>query len=70
MLSGKYLDGAKPEGSRLVLFERFKRYTNPSAEAATLRQLQSDIASAEIKLGDAVIQAVEEVFQRYPVPAP
>lgn len=70
VLSGKYLDGAKPEGSRLVLFERFKRYTNPSAEAATLRQLQSDIASAEIKLGDAVIQAVEEVFQRYPVPAP
>lgn len=34
-LSGKYLNGAKPEGSRLVLFDRFTRYTNPQAEAAT-----------------------------------
>lgn len=35
VLSGKYLNGAKPEGSRLALFERFSRYTNPQANAAT-----------------------------------
>jgi aryl-alcohol dehydrogenase-like predicted oxidoreductase len=35
MLSGKYLDGARPEGARLTLFERFDRYSNPQAEAAT-----------------------------------
>jgi aryl-alcohol dehydrogenase-like predicted oxidoreductase len=35
MLSGKYLDGARPAGGRLTLFERFVRYTNPQAENAT-----------------------------------
>ncbi|WP_282039954.1 NADP(H)-dependent aldo-keto reductase [Halomonas alimentaria] len=35
MLSGKYLYGARPEGARLTLFERFQRYTNPQAQAAT-----------------------------------
>jgi len=35
MLSGKYLDGARPAGARLSLFERFTRYTNPEGEAAT-----------------------------------
>ncbi|WP_432719706.1 NADP(H)-dependent aldo-keto reductase [Jeongeupia wiesaeckerbachi] len=35
VLSGKYLDGAKPQGARLSLYERFARYTNPQAEAAT-----------------------------------
>lgn len=35
VLSGKYLGGAKPAGARLSLFERFQRYTNPQAEAAT-----------------------------------
>ncbi|MEH6549945.1 MAG: NADP(H)-dependent aldo-keto reductase [Pseudomonadales bacterium] len=35
MLSGKYLGGLKPEGSRLALFDRFVRYGNPYAEAAT-----------------------------------
>ena len=35
VLSGKYLNGAKPAGTRLVLFDRFTRYTNPQAEAAT-----------------------------------
>ncbi|GHD68173.1 NADP(H)-dependent aldo-keto reductase [Jeongeupia chitinilytica] len=34
VLSGKYLDGAKPQGARLSLYERFSRYTNPQAEAA------------------------------------
>ena len=35
MLSGKYENGARPAGGRLTLFERFTRYTNPQAEAAT-----------------------------------
>ncbi|MEQ6918648.1 NADP(H)-dependent aldo-keto reductase [Halomonas aquatica] len=34
-LSGKYLDGARPAGARLTLFERFQRYTAPLAEEAT-----------------------------------
>jgi aryl-alcohol dehydrogenase-like predicted oxidoreductase len=35
MLSGKYLDGAQPAQGRLTLFDRFQRYNNPQAEAAT-----------------------------------
>lgn len=35
VLSGKYLDGARPPGARITLFERFKRYSNPQAEEAT-----------------------------------
>lgn len=34
VLSGKYLNGARPAGARLSLFERFQRYTNPQAEWA------------------------------------
>ena len=34
-LSGKYLDGNRPEGARLTLFTGLDRYTNPHAEAAT-----------------------------------
>lgn len=37
MLTGKYRHGAKPEGSRLVLFERFQRYTKPKAIEAVER---------------------------------
>ncbi len=42
ILSGKYLNGAKPENTRLSLFTRFQRYNNPKAEAATKRYV--DIA--------------------------
>ncbi len=35
VLSGKYLDGARPPGARLTRFERFQRYSGPVAEAAT-----------------------------------
>ena len=35
VLSGKYLNGAQPPKGRLMLYERFKRYTSPEAEAAT-----------------------------------
>jgi len=34
MLSGKYYGGALPAGSRLALYDRFTRYTNPYAKAA------------------------------------
>jgi aryl-alcohol dehydrogenase-like predicted oxidoreductase len=40
VLSGKYLGGAKPEGARLSLFERFARYTNPQAESAAAAYVQ------------------------------
>ncbi|MGD8430275.1 MAG: NADP(H)-dependent aldo-keto reductase [Ectothiorhodospiraceae bacterium] len=35
MLSGKYLDGRRPEGARLTLFSRFTRYLNDAGETAT-----------------------------------
>ncbi|MHA6195679.1 NADP(H)-dependent aldo-keto reductase [Pseudomonas wadenswilerensis] len=35
VLSGKYLDGARPAKSRLALFDRFQRYNNPEVERAT-----------------------------------
>ncbi len=38
-LSGKYLNGARPEGARITLFKRFSRYTNPQAEAATAKYI-------------------------------
>ncbi|MGF1725959.1 NADP(H)-dependent aldo-keto reductase [Photobacterium nomapromontoriensis] len=41
-LSGKYLNGARPEGARCTLFERFSRYFNPQGIAAT--QAYVDIA--------------------------
>ncbi|TAK75245.1 MAG: NADP(H)-dependent aldo-keto reductase [Aquabacterium sp.] len=33
-LSGKYLAGQRPAGSRITLFDRFQRYTSETAEAA------------------------------------
>ena len=35
VLSGKYLDGARPSQSRLTLFSRFARYTGETAASAT-----------------------------------
>jgi aryl-alcohol dehydrogenase-like predicted oxidoreductase len=35
VLSGKYLGGARPPGSRLALFTRFDRYSNAEGERAT-----------------------------------
>lgn len=34
VLAGKYLNGARPEGARLTLFERFQRYSNPQTQRA------------------------------------
>ncbi len=37
VLSGKYLNGAQPHGSRLSLFPDYTRYSNPAAASATAR---------------------------------
>jgi len=35
VLTGKYLDGTRPAGARLTLFNRFRRYTGEAAQQAT-----------------------------------
>ncbi|WP_372864184.1 NADP(H)-dependent aldo-keto reductase [Spongiibacter sp.] len=40
MLSGKYRRGQRPENARITLFERFQRYNNPQALAATEQYAQ------------------------------
>ena len=37
VLSGKYLEGKRPEGARLTKYDRFQRYTNDQAISATER---------------------------------
>ncbi len=37
VLSGKYLDGARPPDARLTLFKRFDRYSNPQSDQAAAR---------------------------------
>jgi aryl-alcohol dehydrogenase-like predicted oxidoreductase len=39
-LTGKYLNGLRPEKGRLTLFSRFTRYSNPEAQAACARYVQ------------------------------
>jgi len=40
VLSGKYLDGRRPENARITLFERFSRYTHSHAENAVKEYVQ------------------------------
>ena len=40
VLSGKYLNGARPEGARLTLFPDYDRYSNKNALAATAEYVQ------------------------------
>jgi len=40
VLSGKYLDGARPDGARLTLFPYFDRYAKDLAERATKRYVE------------------------------
>jgi aryl-alcohol dehydrogenase-like predicted oxidoreductase len=35
VLSGKYLNGQRPAGARITLYQRFVRYLNPRSEEAT-----------------------------------
>ncbi|MBZ9558246.1 MULTISPECIES: NADP(H)-dependent aldo-keto reductase [unclassified Modicisalibacter] len=54
VLSGKYLDGARPPQGRLTLFERFQRYTSDVAEQATRAYVdiarQHDLDPAQMAL--------------------
>ncbi len=40
MLTGKYLDGRRPAGARLTLFERFTRYSNRESQHATAEYVE------------------------------
>ena len=107
ILSGKYLNGARPEGARCTLFERFSRYFNPQGIAATqayidianrhgldpakmalafvnqrpfvasniigatsLEQLEANIDSVNLALGNEVLADLEEVGITYSNPCP
>lgn len=54
VLSGKYLAGQRPEGSRLALFPAYTRYSNPAAEAATAAYVElaraHDLAPTQMAL--------------------
>jgi aryl-alcohol dehydrogenase-like predicted oxidoreductase len=58
-LTGKYLDGARPEGARTTLFDRGQRYQTPGAEAAIAayvglaRELGLDPAALAIAFVDS-----------------
>jgi aryl-alcohol dehydrogenase-like predicted oxidoreductase len=108
VLSGKYLDGARPPGARMTLFHaRYNRYLGERCIAATqsyvtlarkhgmdpsqmalayvmsrpfvlstiigctsVEQLERDTASATLKLGAELIQAIEAIHTASPNPAP
>lgn len=61
VLSGKYRHGAKPENSRLALFERFQRYTKPKAFEAVERYAavadQAGLTLTELSLAFVTQQA-------------
>lgn len=54
MLSGKYLDGAQPEGARLTRWQRFARYSKPRGEQAAADYVdlarQHDLDPAQMAL--------------------
>ncbi|HMN43978.1 MAG TPA: NADP(H)-dependent aldo-keto reductase [Povalibacter sp.] len=107
MLSGKFLNGARPPEARVVRFPRFSRYNGDIAErttaayvdiarrhafdpsqmalafvnrqrfltsnligATTLAQLKTNLGSAELKLSDEVMQAIEAVHRAQANPCP
>ncbi len=59
-LSGKYLNGARPEGARCTLFERFSRYFNTQGIAAT----QAYVETAQKHGLDPAMMALAFVNQR------
>ena len=44
-LSGKYLDGARPDGARMTVFPNFPRYMAPRAQEATAAYVGAGAAS-------------------------
>lgn len=106
-LSGKYLDGKMPAGSRRAHDGRGSRYERPNADAAvkayltlakdhgltpeqlalafvnrqpfltssivgatSTDQLSRALASVEVTLSDDVLQAIEDLHDRYTIPCP
>lgn len=106
-LSGKYLGGKMPEGSRIKLFPNYNRYIKPQGVKATekyaelasknglslthlalafvnqqpfvtsniigatnLEQLKENIASIEVELSGAILDAINEIHNEIPNPAP
>jgi len=107
VLTGKFLDGARPAESRIVRWSRFARYNGELASATTaryvdiarsnalepaqmalayvntrpfvtsnligattMRQLEMNIASIDLKLPDAVIREIDAVHKTQPNPCP
>jgi aryl-alcohol dehydrogenase-like predicted oxidoreductase len=107
VLTGKFLDGARPEASRIVRWSRFARYNGDIAErtvaayvaiarghgldpaqmalafvnrqrfvtstligATTMEQLRTNLGSADVRLADDTVQAIEAVHRTQPNPCP
>lgn len=107
VLTGKFLDGARPPGARIVRWSRFARYSGELAErvtaayvaiarehglnpaqmalafvnrqpfvtstligATTMDQLETDLTSVDVRLSDAVIQAIDAVHRAHANPCP
>lgn len=60
VLSGKYIDGAKPRNARLTLFQNYTRYTKPNALMAT----RAYVALAQLHGLDAAQMALAYVNTR------
>jgi len=60
VLSGKYLDGARPSGARLTLFSRFQRYTGERVE----RAVREYVALARRHRLDPAQMALAYVYSR------
>ncbi len=60
VLTGKYLNGAKPTGARLTLFDRFQRYNNRQGGTAAARY----IALAKEHNLDPVVMAISYILRQ------
>ena len=107
VLTGKFLDGARPPAARVVRWSRFARYsgtlgrqataayvaiarahgldpaqmalafvnrqpfvTSTLIGATTMAQLETNLASVDVRLSDEVMQALEQVHRTYSNPCP
>ncbi|MBF0657152.1 aldo/keto reductase [Psychrobacter sp. NG25] len=57
VLSGKYLDGKRPAGARLTMYDRFARYTNEEAISAT-EQYAKIAADADLDMAQMALAFV------------
>ena len=107
VLTGKFLDGARPPAARVVRWNRFARYSGPVGQqataayvaiarahgldpaqmalafvnrqpfvastligATTMEQLDTNLASVDVRLSDEVVRAIDEVHRTYSNPCP